>query len=132
MAMIWTSADAAFRKMDAFAVLATAIAAALPLAAAAQAGDARCKIVANGNEIETSLNAQITASGRISGAYVLEVTSPVDGRRLALRQARFDVEGADAVTVLDAAIKLPRGEGFSASLLVEWPGGSSSCSAAGS
>lgn len=123
------NASPAVKTMLVFAFIAMAIA--VPSFAAAQSGDARCKIVASGNETKTSLNAQISASGTMTGVYVLEVTSPADGKRLAFRQAEFDIEGKDAVKVLDEEIEVPSGVGYSASLLVEWPGGSSSCSAAG-
>ncbi len=121
----------AFKIAGVQALLATAIVANPLLAAEAQASNARCKIVASSTATQTSLNAQILASGNISGVYVLEVTSPSDGTQLAFRQSKFDVDGEDAIMVLDEEIKVSKGGGYDASLLVEWPGGSSSCSASG-
>ena len=99
------------------------------LTVAAQVG---CEIRASRSDAGTRLDAVISATGPVSGRYAFRVEPQSGGEPLISEEADFTIEAASPSEVKKAGIDLPPGEGYSASLSIEWPNGSSSCSAAAS
>ena len=91
-----------------------------------------CEIRASKSDAGTRLDAVISASGPVSGRYAFRVEPQSGGEPLISEEADFSIDSPSPSEVKKAGIDLPPGEGYSASLSIEWPNGSSSCSAAAS
>jgi hypothetical protein len=92
-----------------------------------------CEIRAARSDAGTRLDAVISASGGpVVGSYRFRVEPMGGGDPLVAEEADFAIEGTAPSEVKKASIDLPAGQGYQASLSIEWPDGSSSCSAAAS
>ena len=85
-----------------------------------------CNIRASSDGSVTKLAAIVTTGGAVSGSYTLVVDRASDGRNVERREGDFASNAAGPTTVAD--LELPAEGGYRASLSVEWPNGSSSCS----
>jgi hypothetical protein len=88
-----------------------------------------CEIRATRDNATTRLDAIISASGAISGTFMFTVKKQ-GGDEVKSETGEFTTKSSQPSEVKKASITLPKGEGYEASLMVEWPNGSSSCSAA--
>jgi hypothetical protein len=104
----------------------------LPIAAIPDAAFASvevgCEIRATRNQDGTRLAAIISASGPVSGTYSFRVDRRGAGAPIA-EQGVFEIEEAAPSEVKKVELSLPAGKGYDASLTIQWPNGSSSCSA---
>ena len=91
-----------------------------------------CEIRATKNAQGTRLDAVISASGAVAGTYAFKVEPSGGGAPLIDEQADFAIDSATASEVKKAGLDLPAGEGYEASLSIEWPNGASSCGASAS
>lgn len=91
-----------------------------------------CEIRASRSDSGTRLDAVITASGAVSGNYSFRVEPAAGGAPVIDEQSDFAIDGTGPSEVRKAGVDLPAGEGYRASLSIEWPNGTSSCSAAAS
>jgi hypothetical protein len=85
-----------------------------------------CNIQASSDGSVTKLAAIVTTGGAMSGSYTLVVDRASDGSNVERREGEFASDSAGPTTVAD--LELPAEGGYRASLSVEWPNGSSSCS----
>jgi hypothetical protein len=117
--------------------LTTAAAIWLALSSANPSGDAMnkiipastgvgCNIRASSDGSTVKLAAVVTTGGAVSGSYTLVVDRASDGSNVERREGEFASDSAGPTTVAD--LELPSEGGYRASLSVEWPNGSSSCS----
>ena len=88
-----------------------------------------CEIRATRKEAGTRLDALISASGPVSGTYSFSVDRR-GGDKVISEAGDFTIESATPSEVKKAGVDLPPGDGYDALLTIEWPNGSSSCSAA--
>jgi hypothetical protein len=86
-----------------------------------------CEIRTIRNEMGTSLNAIISGSGPVSGTYVFNVSSD-SGEAVKAESGKFTITSASPTEIKKASLDLEPNKGYRASLKIEWPNGSSSCS----
>lgn len=91
-----------------------------------------CEIRASRSDSGTRLDAVISASGPVQGSYDFRVEPARGGDALISEQSEFVIDGPGSSEVKKAGIDLPAGQGYRASLSIDWPNGTSSCSAAAS
>ena len=89
----------------------------------------RCKIQAKSNDSGTHLEAVISAGGPVTGTYAFKVEPSNGGKALIDENGPFEIKADGPSEVKQASLDLPPDTGYNASLSVEWPNGSSSCSA---
>lgn len=85
-----------------------------------------CNIQASSDGSVMKLAAIVTTGGAVSGSYTLVVDRASDGSNVERREGEFASDSAGLTTIAD--LELPADGGYRASLSVEWPNGSSSCS----
>jgi len=88
-----------------------------------------CEIRATRNDAGTRLDAVITGSGPVSGTYAFTVRKRA-GDEVTSETGNFEIKSSTPSEIKKAGINLEPGDGYEASLMIEWPNGSSSCSAA--
>ena len=76
--------------------------------------------------ILTAKSQPVDETSAVSGSYTLVVDRASDGSNVERREGEFASDSAGPTTVAD--LELPSEGGYRASLSVEWPNGSSSCS----
>jgi len=86
-----------------------------------------CEIRTTKNADGTRLDAVISATGAVAGTYAFKVEPRGGGEPLIDERADFEIESDTPSEVKKAGLDLPAGEGYNASLSIEWPNGSSSC-----
>jgi hypothetical protein len=91
-----------------------------------------CEIRASKNDAGTRLDAVISATGAIAGTYAFRVEPSSGGAPLIDEEAEFQIDSTTPSEVKKAGVDLPPGQGYSASLSINWPGGMSSCSTSAS
>jgi hypothetical protein len=91
-----------------------------------------CEIRASRNDAGTRLDAVISATGAVAGKYSFRVDPRGGGEPLISETSEFAIDSATPTEVKKAGVDLPAGEGYDASLSIEWPDGMSSCSASAS
>jgi hypothetical protein len=87
-----------------------------------------CEIRAIRHSTGTNLNAIISGSGPVFGTYVFIVKRD-GGEAVRSESGDFRINSASPTEIKKASIDLDRNSGYRASLRIEWPSGSSSCSA---
>ena len=107
------------------------------LAAAMVAGDALmsevqagvgCEIHAYTTDTGSKLEAVISADGPVTGTYRFTVERSSSASPT-VDSGAFEIKTASPSKIKQSSMDLPAGEAFNASLEVNWPGGSSACSA---
>jgi curli production assembly/transport CsgH protein len=126
-----TNLDYRFRRPASLVTLA---------AAAMVAGDALinevhagvgCEIRAYGTDTGSRLEAVISADGPVTGTYRFTVERSSSASPT-VDSGAFEIKKVGPSKIKQSSMDLPAGEAFNASLEVNWPGGSSACSASGS
>jgi hypothetical protein len=88
-----------------------------------------CEIRATRNDARTRLDAVITGSGPVSGTYSFKVRKRA-GDEVTSETGNFEIKSSTPSEIKKAGIDLEHGDGYEALLTIDWPNGSSSCSAA--
>jgi hypothetical protein len=90
-----------------------------------------CEIRSNRTGAGSRLDAVISAEGPVAGTYIFTVKRGGENSPTT-ESGEFSLESTGRSEVKKASIALAAGESYSASLTINWSGGSSSCSASGS
>jgi curli production assembly/transport CsgH protein len=90
-----------------------------------------CEIRAHRTDTGSRLEAVISADGPVTGTYRFKVKRSGSASPT-IDSGDFEIKNAGSAIVKKSSIDLPAGESFDATLEVDWPNGSSACSASGS
>jgi hypothetical protein len=91
-------------------------------------GEVGCELRTTRNNGITLLDVVISGSGPVSGTYAFTVRRD-DGSEVISQSGEFRLEGVAPFEVKKADLNLPAGDGYRASVRIEWPNGYSSCQA---
>jgi hypothetical protein len=86
-----------------------------------------CEIRTSRSEGGGKLNAIIIAAGPVSGSFKFTVRKRGSGEIIS-QSGEFNVESASPKEIKKASVDLDAGAAYDASLELNWPNGSSSCS----